>query len=304
MRSTLSVLLCLAVLLPHAAVSSVAWTFQQIAITGAIAPGGGTFTGFGDPSISTGTAAFFGTTSLEHGGYTGRGASNNLVVNTLSLAPGGGIFTGFGDPSISNGTAAFFGTTSLVQGVYTGTGASTSLIANTLFVGPGGGIFTGFGDPSISSDTIAFFGTTSLARGIYTADAGILTRIADTGTAIPDGSGNFFSFSAPASSNGLVAFEGAALSGFEGIYSNLGGGLAPVIDLNDLLDGRAITSLSLSRFGFDGQQLVFATTFSDHSRGIFLATAAISVPEPPSLILLAAGLLSLGWFRRRGVSLR
>src|SRR5256886_376227 len=202
MRSTLSVLLCLAVLLPHAAVSSVAWTFQQIAITGAIAPGGGTFTGSGDPSISTGTAAFFGTTSLAQGVYTGTGASTNLIANTSSLAPGGGTFSGFGNPSISSGTVAFFGTTSLARGIYTGTGASTNLIANTSSSAPGGGTFTGFGNPSISSDTIAFFGTTSLARGIYTADAGILTRIADTGTAIPDGSGDFFSFSAPASSNG------------------------------------------------------------------------------------------------------
>src|SRR6266581_617824 len=62
-RSTLSVLLCVAVLLPHAAVSSVVWSFQQIAVTGAVSPGGGTFTGFGDPSISGGTTAFFGTTS-------------------------------------------------------------------------------------------------------------------------------------------------------------------------------------------------------------------------------------------------
>src|SRR5437764_1334177 len=131
MRSTLSVLLCLAVLLPHAAVSSVAWTFQQIAITGAIAPGGGTFTGFGDPSISTGTAAFFGTTSLVQGVYTGTGASTSLIANTLFVGPGGGIFTGFGDPSISSDTIAFFGTTSLARGIYTADAGILTRIADT-----------------------------------------------------------------------------------------------------------------------------------------------------------------------------
>jgi hypothetical protein len=77
-----------------------------------------------------------------------------------------------------------------------------------------------------------------------------------------------------------------------------------VLDLNDLLDGRTITNLSFSRFGFEGDELVFDATFSDNSRGIFLATASVAavVPEPGSLVLLVsalAGLLGLQWLRWR-----
>src|SRR2546423_8883847 len=124
MRSTLSVLLCLAVLLPHAAVSSVAWTFQQIAITGAIAPGGGTFTGFGDPSISTGTAAFFGTTSLAQGVYTANAGSTTLIADTATVAPGGSAFTCICSASASSDALAAFGTTSLRLGICTSLASS------------------------------------------------------------------------------------------------------------------------------------------------------------------------------------
>src|SRR5690349_18683185 len=46
----------------QAAVASVIWTFDEVAITSAPAPGGGTFTSFGNPSISGGTVAFSGAT--------------------------------------------------------------------------------------------------------------------------------------------------------------------------------------------------------------------------------------------------
>jgi hypothetical protein len=55
---------------------------------GASAPGGGTFTGFGDPAISGGTVSLFGTTTLAQGIYTADGGILTRIADTTTAIPG------------------------------------------------------------------------------------------------------------------------------------------------------------------------------------------------------------------------
>jgi len=43
-----------------------------------------------------------------------------------------------------------------------------------------------------------------------------------------------------------------------------------VVDLNDILGGRSITGLSLSRSGLSGDPITFQATFADGSQGVFI----------------------------------
>ena len=95
-------------------------------------------------------------------------------------------------------------------------------------------------------------------------------RIADTSTAIPGGTGNFTSFGDVSLSATDVAFLGFGATGQQGIYDMTGGSLVKVVDLNDILDGRSITGLSLSRTGLSGDPIAFQATFADGSQGIFI----------------------------------
>ncbi len=95
-------------------------------------------------------------------------------------------------------------------------------------------------------------------------------KIADTATAIPGGTGNFTSFGDVSISATDVAFLGFGANGQEGIYDMTGGSLLNVVDLTDILDGRSITGLSLSRTGLVGDPIAFQATFADGSQGLYI----------------------------------
>jgi len=135
--------------------------------------------------------------------------------------------------------------------------------------------------PAIDGTSVAFFAAGSGGQqGIYVSNPtdptipGNPVRIADTATAIPGGTGNFTGFRDVTISATDVAFLGLGANGQQGIYDMTGGSLLKVVDLTDLVDGRAITGLNLSRSALVGDPLAFQLTFADGSQALYTWSAA------------------------------
>jgi hypothetical protein len=287
-------------------------TLSALTRAGSPAPGGGLFTSFGSlASIDgPGAVAFRASTDAGVTGiYTATPSGGSTLLSRLVAvgdpAPGGGTFTSFGEPSSENGTVAFGANTNTgVSGIYTATpsGGST-LLSSLVAVGdpaPGGGTFTLLGDPSIdAAGTVSFFATTSLGSGIFTATSGGgLTILAGTATPIPDGAGNFTSFGDPAIDGGDIAFLGSGLAGQLGLYLAVSGVPFKVVDLTDTVFGKTLESLGFFNEGLSGGALTFFAQFTDGSRAIVRADATPAVPEPATLLLVAAGLGAAVLLRR------
>jgi PEP-CTERM motif len=280
-------------------------TLSALTRAGSPAPGGGLFTSFGSSASidGAGTVAFRASTDAGVTGiYTATPSGGSTLLSRLVAvgdpAPSGGTFTSFGEPSIENGTVAFRAHTNTgVSGIYTATpsGGST-LLSRRVAVGdaaPGGGIFTLLGDPSIdAAGTVNFFAFTSAGTGIFTATSGGgLTIVAGNSTPIPDGAGNFTSFGSPAIDAGDVAFLGSGLAGQLGLYLAISGDLFKVVDLTDTVFGKTLENLGFFNEGLSGNALTFFAQFTDGSRAIVRADATPAVPEPATLLLVAAGLV-------------
>ncbi len=293
-----------------------------------IPSGIGDFGAVNPPSLDNGSVAFAGfNADFEPVGiYTNIGGGLNVVADRNTPIPDDieGNFVGFGDPSLDNGNVAFLGSGDLdgdgfedQQGIYTNIDGVLDVVANRNTPIPGGiGNFEflgDFGTLSLDNGNVAFGGgsfdteTGLQQQGIYTNIGGELSLIADTNTPIPDGIGNFGDFLFLSLDNGNVAFLGEN-AGFEqvGIYTNIGGTLAEVIAVGDLLDGKEVGDFSpfdvgagsgFGREGLSGNQIVFTAAFDDGSQAIYVATA---VPEPSSVLgTLAFGAFGGGWMLRR-----
>ena len=108
----------------------------------------------------------------------------------------------------------------------------------------GAGNFTGFSLPSLDGRNIAFGGRGEFGyAGIYTLIGGNLNLVADSSTAMPGGSSNFDWLVEPIIDGNNVAFaggygvEGNFGSINNGIYTDLGGSVRVVADLNTPVPG-------------------------------------------------------------------
>jgi hypothetical protein len=269
----------------------------------AIPNGSGTFVNIVSPSISGSTIAFLASGSDQQGIYTGSASGGSLarVADLNTAVPGGtGNFNLFGNtvPSISGSTVAFLGGWSTnQQGVYTGSasGGSVSRVADFSTAIPGGsGNFTAFAGsaPVISGSTVAFRGAAGTTQlGIYTGSAsgGSLARVVDLNTPVPGGTSNFSNVGAPAISGSTIAFIGSGTTASQsGIYYelNTGGPLFKLITVNDALDGKTVSGLSLGQFAVDGTSVTFSVNFTDGSKGVYVAQIT-PVPEPSCVLGLA-----------------
>jgi hypothetical protein len=258
-------------------------------------PGGtGNFTSFvpgnpvaPNPAISGNMVAFFGAGSGgQQGVYAGIPGNPVKIADMATLIPGGtGAFTALPqEPSISGNNVVFLGNGSAgQQGIYRAAIGSAPLkVADLATAIPGGsGNFTSFipGNPvapAIDGTKVAFFGAGSGGQqGIYVSlpqdpsIPGNPVEVADKSTAIPSGTGNFTGFGDVSISATDVAFLGNGANGQQGIYDLTGGLLLKVVDLTDLVDGRAITGLHFSRVGLSGDPLAFQVTFADATQGLY-----------------------------------
>jgi hypothetical protein len=224
--------------------------------------GTGNFLSFlpGGPSLSGDNVVSYGAGPAEQGIYlfNRRNLGNPCrIADTNTAIPGGtGNFTGFfplssligPNPSVDGNNVAFGGQGSgQQQGMYletSNTCGSPSKIAdrNTVLILPGGhtGFISGFPtNPSISGNAMAFVAESGASyQGIFLVNnfsAPSLTKIADTGTPIPGGSGNFSSFSTqdPSLSGNRLAFVANGQSGQKQVGEwDFGRPLKKVADLN------------------------------------------------------------------------
>ncbi len=287
--------------------STVGGPLGVVADFGTAVPGGtGNFTNFGNaPSIDGGDVAFFGISSSFPflGIYSTVGGLNVVADLGTAIPSGTGNFTSFSFASIGGGEVAFFGVgSSGQQGTYSTVGGLNAVADLGTGIPGGTGNFTGFGNnPSIRGGNVAFRGSGIGQGGIYRTVVGGLNAVADFGTTIPGGTGNFIGFGFLSFGGGEVAFFGIGSSGQQGIYST-GGGLNAVADLGTAIPSGTgnFTSFGSNSFpSIDGGNVAFFGTGSSGQQGLYLSAGGM-LQEIISLndTLDGKTLLTLGIFTR------
>lgn len=286
-------------------------SFTSIAGSGTTVPGGsgGVFTAFVEgPAVGAGAVSFLGLGSLGSFGIYGLPQEPIIPQDPTRIAdlstaiPGGtGNFTGFTGLAAGGSRLSFIGTGAGQAGIYSAPQDPTApqdpvRIADLNTAIPGGaGNFTAFtlgtesSPPSVAANgAVAFFGAGGNGQqGIYAQVNSSLVRVADTGTAIPAGTGSFTGFGdfslCPVNAR-RIGFVGLGSGDQAGVYSYVGGSLSMVADTATLIpDGvgtfTGFGGLSLlpqdpSRplraafmgSGTDGQQGVYSTASGSLAR--------------------------------------
>lgn len=147
------------------------------------------------------------------------------------------------------------------DGIHFWSSGVISRIADVDTAIPGGtGNFTSFSffGNGIEGTTVAFRGSGSGGQaGVYAFVGGNLVKIADTTTAIPNGTGNFTEFTTAYVDGGNLAFIAAGTSDQEGIYLASGATLTRIADKTTPVPGIGGTYQWSSQLGFDGGNLSF-----------------------------------------------
>lgn len=289
---------------------------HTLVTTGTAAAGGGNFGAFdfSKPFASNGTVAFVGSVgSWNDRVFLAQGGVTSLLLAKTDTIPGhAAAITGFGynDSYVGNdsGNLALLATSSLGQVVvgYTNGGGLRTLADYSTSAPGAGTAFTGFGSfaPSVDGATAFFQGSYEGGAGIYSADlmAGGLSLVANLGTAVPGGGGNFTGFSSfTAADGGVVAFLGDYAGG-RGIFLHEGNTFYRIVGTGDTLDGRTVTGVTFGSDSLSGDEFVFEVAFSGGDVAVYGMNLA-AIPEPSTYVALT-GLMALGlavWWRRQVV---
>jgi hypothetical protein len=285
-------------------------TLTKIADTSTSIPGGtGNFTSFGTGFISGSNYATIASgSSGQQGIYVTDGSTVTKIADKNSTVPDiGGTYSWSSQLGFDGSSLSFWANISggsqpgNIIGGYNGSSLVTLVTTGT--TAPGFGTnFTSFGAaPDLEGATVYFSGSVSGGSGLFSIglDGTGLTSLVTTDTTAP-GHGNFTAFSQPTVENGVLYFQ-ASYSGGQGIYYYDGLALSKIIDTDDMLDGKGLSSLSLFPTGVEGSYLAFRANFSDSSIGIF-TTQLAAIPEPTTTSQLLAGMAVFGFvngLRRR-----
>src|SRR5499425_1181522 len=211
---------------------------RKIVVQGDPAPAGGTFAGFGPPSLNgKGLVVFGGVVegrTVPGGLFVSKGGTIRMLVGAGDETPDGGIFAKFSERIAVNdaGAVAF---NAMLKG---------APIAGAIYVvddrvrrivglgdaAPGGGAFSHFGLwPSLSAAGAVVFAASvdggASPVGVFVAGRGATARVSAVGDALPGG-GTLVSFGlypfAAASATGAVTFAtapDAVGAGAEGLFA-------------------------------------------------------------------------------------
>lgn len=237
----------------------------------------------------------------SEGLYRFEGSALAVVADTGTTMPGHSeAFAFLSLPALAPGGALAFRGRSATgfDGVYLAEGGAISAVVDENTASPSSGLpFASFGnEPAAYAGEVLFRGTDSAGlSGLYLAREGGLAVVADQSTAIPGAGGADFEIFGHASMwGGAVVFEGIGQPGAQlGLYSFVDGALARLIGSGDLLDGKSVAELEISRQSLSHNRLAFWVRFDDGSEGVFQA-----LPEPSALPALAAALALLAALRR------
>lgn len=106
-----------------------------------------------------------------------------------------------------------------------------------------------------------------LAPETVTADVAF-SKIADTGTPIPRGVGDFADFGRPSFAGGSVAFVGAGPSGQRGVYTDVGL-LDAVADISTPIPDGVGNFTGVGNVSFDGTNVAFGGSGTSGQRGVY-----------------------------------
>ena len=146
-------------------------------------------------------------------------------------------------------------------------------IADTNTVVPGGtGTFRAFAAPVLDGDDIGFLGFgTGAEQGIYTTIGGPLRAVADKGTSVPDGSGQFTFFTGPSIANGNLAFGAGGTSAQQGVFTGIGGVLDVLANTATAIPSGTgnFTNLTGGAVSIDGEDVAFIGHGDLNQKGVY-----------------------------------
>jgi hypothetical protein len=232
------------------------YVIEKVADTGTPVPAGtGNFVSLGVPCINGGTIAFRGDGGAgQKGVYALVGGTLTKVADLNTPVPGGpGNFTFFSAASLygnlsvaSDGGVAFIGKSTAGTGVYTNSAGPLSILVDETFPVPRNpaGQFVNFFHISYDGGQVAVTALSDgFLEGLYLADGSTVSLVADQGTPIPGGTGQFTTFGLsafagyPSLHAGDVVFTGLGELHQSGVYGRLGGVLTVIADQNTFVPG-------------------------------------------------------------------
>ena len=243
-------------------------------------PGGvGRFTQISgqDFSFGSGRVAFSGSGSSSQRGIYAVNADGNMQ---MPGQPAGTDFLFFGTPTLRDDRIAFPGHGGGQSGIFeqygVGSGPLNRLV-DTSMSAPSGNAYGLIAVSAVDED-VTLFQAYAPGSGLYWERGGQVTTIADISLPLPGGGGNFAEFNNCAVSNGRVVIEGFDFNsgGQQGVFSNLCGGLAPVLVPGDALDGRTVQHVRFDEDSLDGDRLACVVSFTDGTQAVYVAAGADS----------------------------
>jgi hypothetical protein len=232
---------------------------------GSSGPGDGLFLSFGSVDIRGGAIAF---SAVAADPLPVQGIYAQIDGHIAKLADeDSGRFEALLEPSLGGEGVVFLGRSPATRGIYVRRDDQVvALVDTTTPIPEGDGRFRDFESPYARGGAVAFVGAGGAdQRGVYVLRNGELERVADR----RDAAHEFFP--SVAIDGARIAFHARGPLG-EGLYADLGSGLALLIDTSQRLDGKQLDAVSLSPRALSGNAIAFRAGFIDGSAAIYVAT--------------------------------